>query len=353
MFTVYFITKSQCVYPHDVRYTDNDETKLPKKARSRRMKIFEASMNLNMFIWREYPNPFNLLILDFLRYCAETQKFQKNKVSSTINNMFKEKKSFRLFCEMVSKHLSHTLFILSKHQTDIINAIKAEYKNFKCRSNAHSEFNNYQTMINVAISDWGQISEKANNLILDATVNAQVFYTFIDSVFRRATETKSAAQIFFDNPSLNATLESNKKKMNDSDEAWLNLMFPDYNHLEFMKEQNALKRYNKASNDDTESEDEHLIKTNKKRGVKKGKGKGIDLNAIKKWQKGINDRIKQDEYGKVGQEHCALHHCKDMKCSVTKTNAKNQCRTGGVFRSHSCLCGSRKHIIDECKVIFK
>ncbi len=133
------------------------------------------------------------------------------------------------------------------------------------------------------------------------------------------------------------------------------MVLPEYNHADFIKYQAQLKKAgeNIRLNDNKGVSDKQITKTPRPTfnpiQTQRNKPKGGIGNKVIDWINRIKPALKVEYKGKLS-DYCALYNMKNNAC-----NTKNQghCRMFGRLRIHTCLCGSNKHRLHQCSMVFK
>ena len=128
-----------------------------------------------MLIWRQNPHKLTQIMLDSLRYSKKTQFLVKSNTSSTIHAIFTEKDSIYTFCDQVTRLLNLINITMTQYQGAILDALKIKFQEKKIIIPPIKEFNAYNKMITVAISDWGNVPNYVQSMVLDQKMNQKHF----------------------------------------------------------------------------------------------------------------------------------------------------------------------------------
>ncbi len=307
---------------------------------------------LVMVVWRICPNSITDIMLDVVRYSKKTKHMVRSNTTTTIANIFKEKKSIRNFIDVSITILSDKLLNIEQHQQEILQSLQRLYTQNKMSYKPLKELNGYKKMLGIAAVDWRLFKSLIEIYIQDKSVNEQIFYEFVNKIFDVAMKKQISINIAIKDHHQLSLLLIEKQKSTKPDSEWMQNMFTNFDHKLLIKTETEIANHQKALNNNNDNSDNNTMEnnynTNKNGGGKQREKRQKKGNKIKKWTSNLNKKLKNKYI--FSSSYCALHHMDDEKC---KEEGKEICVFNGIRRSHYCLCGSLDHSVLECSTIYK
>lgn len=330
-------------------------------------------------LWRASEEPFSHMMLSLLRYSKATQYLVRPGTSTTIQNIFKQKQSIFTLIEIVRAIIDDWLLHINKNiQTLVVNMQKVFNENMVIVKPLR-EISCFIAMLTVENHELKLFSETLLITTMDSRVTPPLFYTFIDKVFALANINEQNLMLCVNDTGVRDGLEYDIRTKS-FDNNWFSHLFPEYNHADFVKEQNQISKYNNTYKGIISIE--QLIQEKRKEGYQvKGLQDSLKIpkypnpseqhnvrdknvrkfqtsdkkNPISEWIENTKNRLKPEyvqKYG-TGYSYCVRYHASTMDCRE-KVNAVCQFGSGRrkTVRSHQCLCGEL-HPMSVCNKIYK
>ncbi len=317
--------------------------------------------------WRANKQSLTHIMQRYMRFCEESQKWQRISESIAVKAIFAKKKHLHIFIDLVLALISDQLHYITANMQELIGIVQKVFEELwgvgQTRLEPIKEVMAYQALLSCASYDWAKFKTVSTTLIEDDSLGERVFYTFVNDIGKKAFDEARPIPVCFCDTHQRQSLKLRQKqwKNKSDDEIWLSYLTTDYNHKEAIAYELRIARAQShkgsgggmsESDSDMSSDSSEEEVTPKKGKTKKSMAKKAKNKALTAWKSKTPSKLKK-KYRKMykkGESLCGVFHSTEVT-DVCETKA-GKCKFGAFGRSHKCLCG-KKHAMHVCNEIWK
>ncbi len=323
-----------------------------------------------MILMRCSEDMFTDVMYKLIKYDSRHHVMGRANYSTSVYNMFKDKKNAYVTIEIASKLCGRWILYLNSNMNDLLVRLRDTYKEKRINVQPIREFSGYVAMLQVAQIEWEQVREIIAPWIANDLIHQKHFYDHLNRAFDlMLIQSSSLVSTLYDEK-LQSRFKYEIENMAYG-ERWMEATFTRFSFTNYCKIMNEEKKHTKPSNDTSKTiiitpASNVSQPTNPRPRQELKRRDGIPpkskyskkqrsewRNKMDEWSATVSPKLK-NEFARdfASKDYCIAYHAKNMKCAQSE---KPSCQYGrnGIKRLHFCLCGSREHTIEECKTIWK